>query len=167
VSISDFGGADVERLLGETRRALGALRSANGTASPDGTAAPDGPHGGLGPTEAAPAEPVRGAGSAADGKITAKVAAGGHLDELTVDPRLLRSGADELCAQIMVAVNAAVDDLRAQTAQAAPATMDPAELAGIIEDLQAESVRQMNQITQGVAETVSKINAAAAGGHRG
>jgi DNA-binding protein YbaB len=155
VSVGDFGGTDFERLLGETRRALGALGSGARTRG-DAPGAAD-----------ADAEPVTGEGSAADGKITAKFAAGGHLEELTVDPRLLRSGSEELCAQIKSAVNAAMDDLRVHTAQAGPATMDPAALAGMIEELQTESVRQMSQFTQGVAETVARINAATRGERRG
>jgi DNA-binding protein YbaB len=155
VGVGDFGGTDFERLLDETRRALGALGSGGRTG--DEVAGPSDPD----------AEPLTGEGSAADGKITAKVAAGGHLKELIVDPRLLRSGAEELCGQIKIAVNAAMDDLRAHTAQAGPATMDPAALAGMIEELQTESVRQMSQFTQGVAETVAKINAATRGERRG
>jgi DNA-binding protein YbaB len=157
VGVGDFGGTDFERLLGETRRALGALGS--------GARAPG--DGGADVGAGADAEPVSGEGTAADGKVTAKVAAGGHLEELTVDPRLLRSGSEELCAQIKIAVNAAMDDLRARTALAGPATMDPAALAGILEELQTESVRQMSQFTQGVAETVAKINAATRGDRRG
>jgi DNA-binding protein YbaB len=181
VGVGDFGGTDFERLLGETRRALGALGSgartggeAGGDAGPGagpgrGTGPGAGPGLGAGPGAGAgaDAEPVSGEGSAADGKITAKVAAGGHLEELTVDPRLLRSGSEDLCAQIKIAVNAAMDDLRARTAQAGPATMDPAALAGMLEELQTESVRQMSQFTQGVAETVAKINAATRGERRG
>lgn len=165
MGVGDFGGTDFERLLGETRRALGALGSG---ARPRGEAG-EGALPGTGPSGGpdAAAEPVSGEGSAADGKITAKVAAGGHLDELTVDPRLLRSGSAELCAQIKIAVNAAMDDLRAHTVQAGPATMDPAALAGMLEELQTESVRQMSQFTQGVAETVAKINAATRGERRG
>ena len=78
----------------------------------------------------------------------------------------MRLGSEELCAQIMVAVNAAMDDLRAQTSEAAPAAMDPAALAGMLEDLQAESVRQMGRFTQGIAETVAKISSAAGGAGR-
>ena len=158
----DFGGTDFERLLGETRRALGALGS-GARARGEGSAADAAPGGAAG----GDGERVHGAGSAADGKITAKVAAGGRLEELTVDPRLLRSGSDELCAQIKIAVNAAMDDLRTHAAQASPATMDPAALAGMLEELQTESVRQMGQFTQGVAETVAKINAATRGERRG
>ena len=62
------------------------------------------------------------------------------------------------------AVNAAMDDLRSQTAQAAPAAMDPTALAGMLENLQAESVRQMSRFSDGIAETVAKINSAASGG---
>lgn len=146
-----LGSGDFERLLGDTRRALGALRSGNGDASR---------------TADSGAEPVTGNGSAADGKITAKVVAGGRLEELTVDPRLMRQGSEEMCAQIMVAVNAALDELRANTAQAAPAAMDPAALADMMADLQTESVQQMNRFTQGIAETVAKISQASGGSGR-
>ena len=158
MGVGDFGGADFERLLGETRRALGALRSGDGDGGGIGADATAG---------AATEPPLRGEGSAADGKITARVTAGGHLEELTVDPRLLRAGSEELCAQIVTAVNAAMDDLRAHTAQAGQAPMDPTALARMLEDLQTESVRQMSQFTQGVAETVAKINAATRGERRG
>jgi hypothetical protein len=143
------GGDDLGRLLEDTRRALGSLRSAGS---------------GAGPAVGEPAEPVRGEGMAADGKIAARVVAGGHVEELKVDPRLMRLGSVELCAQIVVAVNAAMDDLRGQTAEAAPGVADPAELAGVLEGLQAESVRQMSQFSEGVAETVARISAAASGG---
>ncbi len=148
---ADLAGDGLERLLEDTRRALGAMRS-----------------GRSGPVPAEPAEPVRGEGTAADGRVTARVVAGGHVEELRVDPRLMRAGSEEMCAQIMVAVNAAVDDLRSRTAEAAPAAMDPAVLAGMLENLQADSVRQMTRFSEGVAETVAKISAAASeGGGRG
>ncbi len=143
------GGDDFGRLLEDTRRALGSLRSA-------------GP--GAGPAAGEPAEPVHGEGTAAEGKIVAKVVTGGHVEELTVDPRLMRLGSAELCAQIVVAVNAAIDDLRGRTAEAGPDVADPAALAGVLEGLQAESMRQMSRFSEGVAETVAKINAAASGG---
>lgn len=138
-----------ERLIEDTRRALDAMRAGDGSA-----------------TAKEPAEPVRGEGSAADGKVTARVVSGGHLEALTVDPRLMRSGSEELCAQIMVAVNAAMDDLRSRTAAASPVAMDPEALAGVLENLQVESAQQLSRFTQGIAETVAKISAAADGARR-
>ncbi|HEX6467598.1 MAG TPA: hypothetical protein VF069_00775 [Streptosporangiaceae bacterium] len=181
MGVTEFEGAGFERLLADTRRALGALSSAGAQSGPGDHASDHASdhagdrsrdHAGDRPGDdraGAPAEPLRGEGSAADGKITATVAAGGRLDELIVDPRLLRAGADELCAQIKIAVNAAVDDLRANTARAGAgaAVMDPAELAAMVTDLQTESVRQMSQFAQGIAETVAKISAAAGGDRRG
>lgn len=146
-----FGDEEFGRLLEDTRQALGGLRAGRPTA---------------GSTASEPAEPVRGEGTAADGRVTAKVVAGGHLEELHVNPRLMRLGSEEVCAQIIVAVNAAMDDLREQTAQALPAVADTEALAATLEGLQAESVRQMSRFTQSVAETVAKINAASGGtGH--
>lgn len=142
------GGDDLGRLLEDTRRALGALRTPGSSAG----------------AAREPAEPVRGEGTAAEGKVSAKVVAGGHVEELHVDPRLMRLGSAELCAQIVIAVNAAMDDLRSKAAEAAPAVMDPAALAGVLENLQAESVRQMSRFGEGVAETVARINSAASGG---
>jgi hypothetical protein len=144
-----INGDDFGRVLEDARQALTAFR-------PDVSSA--------GPAPGAPAEPLRGEGTAADGKISVQVISGGHVEELTVDPRLMRLGSQELCAQIVVAVNAAMDDLRSQTAQAGPSVMDPAALAEALEGLQTESVRQMSRFTEGVAETVAKINAAASGG---
>jgi DNA-binding protein YbaB len=148
---ADLGGDGFGRLLEDTRRALGALRTGNGGVRPEGE----------------PAEPVHGEGSAADGRITARVVSGGHLEALKVDPRLMRAGSEAICAQIIVAVNAAMDDLRGQTSQAAPAAMDPEALAGMLENLQTESARELSRFTQGVAETVAKISAAAEGARRG
>jgi hypothetical protein len=139
-----FGSAEFERLLGDTRRALETLRNGDGASGDSG-------------------EPLRGKGTAVDGKIEAAVASGGHLETLTVDPRLMRLGSAELCERIVEAVNAAMDDLRAQTAQSAPVAADPVALAGMLEDLQAESARQMARFTQGVAEAVAKISVAAGG----
>jgi DNA-binding protein YbaB len=144
-----LNGDGFERLIEDTRRALGALRTGEGAVRAK-----------------EPAEPVRGEGSAADGKITARVVSGGHLEALSVDPRLMRSGSQELCAQIIVAVNAALDDLRTQASATAPTVMDPAALAGVLEDLQAESAQQLGRFTQGIAETVAKISAAAEGARR-
>ncbi|WP_433190960.1 YbaB/EbfC family nucleoid-associated protein [Actinoallomurus sp. CA-150999] len=110
-----------------------------------------------------PAEPLRGRGRAADGKVAAVVVAGGRVEKLHVDPQLMRLGSEELCGLITKAVNAAMSNLRAKTAKAGAGTMDPGALASALEILQAESVRQMNRISQGVAETVAKIQEAADG----
>jgi hypothetical protein len=101
---------------------------------------------------------------AAEGRISASVVSGGRVEGLRVDPRLMRLGSEELCAQIVVAINAALDDLRAQTSRVDAGGMDPAALAGMLESLQADSARQMSLFTQGMAETVAKINAASGGG---
>ena len=87
VNITGFAGDDFEGLLGETRRALEGLRATNGG------------------TGSSSAEPVHGEGMAADGKVTARVVAGGRLEGLSVDPRMMRLGSEELCEQIMVAWN--------------------------------------------------------------
>lgn len=147
--MADLGGDELGRLLEDTRRALGALRSGDSR----------------GDSELA--EPVRGEGSAADGKITASVVSGGRVEKLAVNPRLMRLGAEELCAQIVVAVNAAMDDLRSKAVEASPSVGDPAALAGMLENLQAESVQQMSRFSAGIAETVAKIAASSEGAARG
>ncbi len=123
----DLDGGGFERLLDDTRRALRSLRSAGaGGSTPRGE----------------PAEPLRGEGAAAEGRISVSAVSGGRVEGLSVDPRLLRLGSEELCAHIVVAVNVALEDLRAQTSQVDAGGLDPAVLAGTLEGLQADSARQ-------------------------
>lgn len=131
---------DVDRLLGDARRLLGEIRSA----APGAASNPD-------------IEELRGVGEAANGLIQATVATGGRLESLRADPRAMRLGSEALCEEIMVAVNAALDDLRAKAQAAGPVLPDQAVLDQRLEELQSESVRRMEMFTQGVAEAIDQI----------
>jgi hypothetical protein len=142
-----MGVGDLDRLLQDTRRALSEL----GARRPDRDVLPD----------------LRGVGTAADDQVRASVAVGGRLETLTVNPRLMRMGSEALCEQIVVAVNAAVDDLATKVVESAPKPpdSDPAELGQQLDEIRTESVRQMEKFTQGVTDAVSQIMQATEGRH--
>jgi DNA-binding protein YbaB len=135
VSSGDIGGEAFDRLLAGTRQALESVRGSGGEA-------PD----------------VRGEGEAADGMVRASVAPGGRLESVRVNPRLVRAGIDAVCEQIVVAVNAALDDLRAKAAeQRPPGAPDPARLAGQLRELQDESTRRMEVYGQALTDMLTQI----------
>ncbi|KAB2348067.1 YbaB/EbfC family nucleoid-associated protein [Actinomadura rudentiformis] len=103
-------------------------------------------------------ESMEGVGLAADGRVRATVMAGGRLKSVEMDPRAMRLASAELGEQIVVAVNAALDDLRTKAA-AAPADelVDTAALGKQVEEIQNQSLRQMELITQALNDTISKI----------
>ncbi|WP_329519273.1 YbaB/EbfC family nucleoid-associated protein [Spirillospora sp. NBC_01491] len=55
-----------------------------------------------------------GKGEAADGRIAAEFRSEGGLTKLTLDPRVLRMGTEELSAEVCKAVNAASQDFQTQ-----------------------------------------------------
>jgi DNA-binding protein YbaB len=73
------------------------------------------PERGTGEPPALAPDAIRGEGSAADGMIRVTVTYEGRIDELWLDPQVLRLGprrtAESLAAEIKEAVNAAVDHL--------------------------------------------------------
>ncbi|MGN9842037.1 YbaB/EbfC family nucleoid-associated protein [Nonomuraea sp. H19] len=103
------------------------------------------------------ASPLQGEGSAARGRVQATVVAGGGLKSLSVDPRLMRLSAEEMCAEIVTAVNAAVDDLRANIVQQAGAPPEADELSSTLLTLQYESVRQLERFSQAVNDIVLRF----------
>ncbi|MFE0156446.1 YbaB/EbfC family nucleoid-associated protein [Nonomuraea sp. NPDC059007] len=64
--------------------------------------------------EEAPADAVfQGDGAAADGQVRAVAGPDGRLHELRLNPRVMRMASEDLAREILTAVNAALDDLRA------------------------------------------------------
>ncbi|MFI6297068.1 YbaB/EbfC family nucleoid-associated protein [Nonomuraea sp. NPDC050790] len=57
----------------------------------------------------------RGEGAAADGQVRVVAGADGRLSELSLNPRVMRMASEDLAREILHAVNAALDDLRANT----------------------------------------------------
>lgn len=142
--MTDHGSLGVDgldRLLADTGRALQAIRS-GAPAGGDGT-------------------PAEGTGTAADGQVRAVVRAPGTVTGLDVDPRLLRRPAEEVSAEIIVAVNAALADLRSRAAEATAAA-GGADLRALQEQLTAvhgESIRQMSRFTSAINGAVAEIRA--------
>jgi DNA-binding protein YbaB len=137
----DLGVAEFERLLAETRRALAQTR-AGAASEPD-------------------AAGVRGTGVAAEGQVRVTARASGRVESVELEPRALRLGTQLLGEQIALAVNAALDDLQVQAAAQAGPAADPAGLAERMQELQDQSVRQMQLFSQGIATAISQITAAA------
>ncbi|HEY9473405.1 MAG TPA: YbaB/EbfC family nucleoid-associated protein [Mycobacteriales bacterium] len=140
--MDDFGlgAGSIDRLLEDTRRVLEEMRPGDGEPP-------------------APGE-LRGEGQAADGQVRAVAVAGGRLESLTVNPRAMRMGSEALCEQIVVAVNAALDDLRGRVENQAvtAGAVDPAALTEQMRDLHTESARQMEMFTQGIRDALDQIS---------
>ncbi|WP_235828256.1 YbaB/EbfC family nucleoid-associated protein [Actinomadura rubteroloni] len=134
-----MSGNELDRILTETRRTLESLRGGMAAPPPE---APD----------------VEGVGEAADGRVKVTAGTGGRLKSVTLDPRALRMASHELGEAFVAAANAALDDLRSQAASAAGDVVDTAALGTRGEEIQNESVRQMQQITQALNDAVAKFN---------
>ncbi|MGP4022415.1 YbaB/EbfC family nucleoid-associated protein [Actinomadura sp. 3N407] len=76
-----------------------------------------------------------------DGLVTARVTAGGRIDEVRIAPRALRLGSHEIADRAAAAINAALDAL--EQATAAEGAADPAELAERLGELRDRSLTQM------------------------
>lgn len=138
------GADDLDRLLTQTRSMLQAVRG------PDTEA-------GASTTDTAEAEPLRVEGTARDGMVRAVVVTGGQVESVSVQPALLREGLETVCAEIVVAVNAALTTLRAQAIAGAPAGGDPAELSRQLGELQEQSLRQMAEFRQEIDDVVARL----------
>jgi hypothetical protein len=104
---------------------------------------------------------VEGVGEAAGGRVTATITSDGRLDKLELDQRAMRLGSQDLAEQIAVAVNAALDDLRAKsTGPSVAGAADPAALAAQVQGIQDQSLRQMESINQSIAEVVAGFSSA-------
>lgn len=132
-AVVDLGSAEMDQLLSQTRRTLESLRSSR---LRDAGA--------------------RGEGISANGRVRA-VAAGGRLQSIELDPRVMRLASKDLAAQVVAAVNAALDDLAAQAPTVDLAVPDPDELAAAVAEVQEQSVRQMAAISQAIAAAVQRV----------
>jgi hypothetical protein len=137
------GDVDFDRLLRETRRSLESLRSRPASPGPDQTAG---------------APPVQGVGEAYDGQVRA-VAADGKLARLELEARLMRLPAEQLTPHLMVAANAALDDLRAKTpAEDAGPVVDPGVLAERLGEVANEGLARLASISQGLTDALVQIS---------
>lgn len=141
--------ASMERLLDDTRAALGRMQpSAARTSTAAGTASPD---------PAAP-ELLRSEASDATDRATAVVVAPGRIESLRIDPRLLRAGSEAVCDAIAEAVNAALAHLQ-DDALSAAGTMDITGLGVDLERLQAKSLSSASTIMESLRDAMARISA--------
>ncbi|GAA4099656.1 MULTISPECIES: YbaB/EbfC family nucleoid-associated protein [Actinomadura] len=142
--MAEFSGAELERMLTEARKTLESMRQGDTAPRPAKSA------------KAADGDTLEGVGEAADGRIKVTAEAGGRVKSVDLDQKAMRMSPQELGEQLVVAVNAALEDLRAKaaTAGAAQREADPGEQA---EDIQNQSLRQMELITQAINDTLAKI----------
>jgi DNA-binding protein YbaB len=132
---ADLSGADLGRLMEETLRAL---RPGGGRGAPD-------------------TEEIRGEAAALDGLIAVVAGPGGRVESLTINPRALRNDSATLAAEVLGAVNAALDDLRDNVAAAVPAVPDRAALAERLREVQDTSMRRMETFLQAVSDAQTRI----------
>jgi DNA-binding protein YbaB len=133
-------------VLDDTRRMLDAMRARRGQPEPESE-----------PVQDRAAEELRGRGEAAGGRVRA-VLTRDRIEELHLDPRLLRQGSEALGEFLVSALNEALADLAAkETADAPDSAGDPDVLAERLRQLQDESMRNMDLITQSVADVLSRL----------
>ncbi|GAA2615748.1 YbaB/EbfC family nucleoid-associated protein [Actinomadura fulvescens] len=151
--MADFSGAELDRMLTDARKTLESMRKGGEADRPAAAAGAAGSG-----TAGRGGTPVEGAGQAADGRVRATVVAGGRLKSVDLDPRAMRLASAELGEQIVVAVNAALDDLRTKAAGAATGeSVDTDALGKQVEEIQNQGLRQMELITQALNDTIAKI----------
>ncbi|MEV4516277.1 YbaB/EbfC family nucleoid-associated protein [Dactylosporangium sp. NPDC049525] len=111
------------------------------------------------PTDSPDAQPaLRGTGTSPNGLITAVAALGGRIESVAVDPRGLRLDSQTLGEEVAAAVNAALDDLRAQ-AKLAPEAVDLAALHTELTQVRDESARQFTSFLESISATQERVTA--------
>ncbi|MFI0405714.1 hypothetical protein [Actinomadura sp. 3N508] len=98
----------------------------------------------------------RGESSDADGWMRV-VAVDGRLDEIVLNPRVLRWEMPELTERLVTAINAAFGEARTGAPDADEPVIDPAVLAGRLREVQDEGMQMMALIGQGLDEAITKI----------
>ncbi|GAA4130058.1 YbaB/EbfC family nucleoid-associated protein [Actinomadura keratinilytica] len=142
--MAEFSGAELERMLTEARETLESMRQGGTAPRPARTA------------EAADGDALQGVGEAAGGAVRVVAEAAGRVKSVHLDEKAMRLSPRELGEQLVTAVNAALEDLRvkAATAAAARREAEPGEQSA---DLQDQSLRQMELLTQAINDTLAKI----------
>ncbi|HEU5266432.1 MAG TPA: YbaB/EbfC family nucleoid-associated protein [Jatrophihabitans sp.] len=87
-------------------------------------------------------------GEAADGLISAEADAAGHIRSLRIDPKLARQPLEDTSAQIVLAVNAALD--------ARPGRVDTGPLVEELKAVQEQSVQEMAKISRAFSDALAR-----------
>ncbi|WP_127500387.1 YbaB/EbfC family nucleoid-associated protein [Actinoplanes solisilvae] len=97
-----------------------------------------------------------GTGEAADGRIRVRAALPGRIENLEIEPSVLRLSGEELAREIESAVNAALADLQRRAVAAA----GPADLGALTEqlkDVQFNAERQFAKLTASLVEAQEQL----------
>jgi hypothetical protein len=102
-------------------------------------------------------EPVRGEGEGADGRIRVTVV-GGRVESVTLDSRAMRLASPELAGETVSAVNAALDDVRANLADQARGGQEAhADLQKRVREVQDTSLEFMDNYTRSLRDIMLSI----------
>lgn len=99
----------------------------------------------------------QGSGQAANGQVSAVAGPDGRLRELIINPRVMRMASEDLAREILTAVNAALDDLRASVPGLETAIMDPKALAGSLDGMQDDVMRRLDEFASEIELTVRRL----------
>lgn len=134
----DLGSAELDRLLSQTRTMLESLGTRHAQEEDD----------------------ARGTGEALDGRVLA-VAAGARVESLTLDPRVMRLGSEELAEHVVTAVNAALGELASKAPSGDQNSLpDPRVIAAQVAEIQEQSVRQLAALSQAISAAVRQVQEA-------
>jgi hypothetical protein len=95
-----------------------------------------------------------------DGLVRCTVAADGTVDELVLDPRLLRRPLAETADGIRAAINEALADMRSRRNQGAPEGVPVVDLEALgqrVSEIQTEGLRQMERFSQTIHEVMTRM----------
>jgi DNA-binding protein YbaB len=100
---------------------------------------------------------LRGTGTSPNGLVTAVSTVGGKVESVTVDPRAMRLDSHTLGEQVAAAVNAALEDLGGQAAEARVGGIDTVALSDQLRKVQETSVRQMHSFLQDISAAQQRL----------
>jgi hypothetical protein len=101
-------------------------------------------------------EPPLGMGEAADGRVRVRAALPGRIENLELEPSLLRLSVEELAREIESAVNTALADLQGR----AVATAGPTDLGALtdqLKEIQFGAERQFAKLTASLVEAQEQL----------
>jgi DNA-binding protein YbaB len=157
--VTDPAFTELERNLAAARRKLDALRAT----SPAGMTRPRGRHDGP-PAGQRATVTAHGSGDAADGRVQVAAVSNdalGLIESVELEPRMLRMDTSELAGHLQTALNAALDDMRANAwagpAAAANPGIDVGALTQRLTEVQDQATRQLYQLTSALQDVMAKI----------
>lgn len=101
-------------------------------------------------------EPPIGTGEAAGGRVRVRAVLPGRIENLELEPSVLRLSGEELAREIESAVNAALADLQSR-ALAAAGPADLGALTDQLKDIQFNAERQFAKLTASLVEAQEQL----------